>query len=249
MFLVDALSQSALQRQYWADFPMKPLLLLSALALLTAPVPATDSYEYKPGEYLLINHGLSPNKKYGLYAGETDNFHVFLFAMEGKSKRMIGPLTEIEAQLDTGAQAYRAEWSPDSRHVAVTYRADRHWLVMQLYHIENRRATPMEYPDLFDTAVPHFDAKAHEMENESQSETIVKWKSATQFVLTYTRNNYHVHHSPQQELGKFAKVENGGDSNDKDDLEVHFSAEALCELNDKDEIKILDLKPGKFLAE
>ena len=44
-----------------------------------------------------------------------------------------------DAILDTGPSAYHAVWSPDSRHVAMHFRSDRHVLTMLLYEIRGGR--------------------------------------------------------------------------------------------------------------
>ena len=226
---------------------MKPLLLLSLTwVAIASSALATDSYEYKPGEYLLIDHGLAPNKKLALYAGSEKGFSIFLFERDGKAKKKIGPLDDIAEPLDTGAQSFHAFWSPDSRHVVVTYRIDRHWLVAQLYRIEGRRAYPVRTPWLIDEVLKDFDRDTHEMGDNSHSQSVVTWKSPTQFILTETRDYYHVHENPEKRLGKFGKVENLGDTQDKSALSVAFSAVALCELAKDDSVKILELKPGKF---
>jgi len=226
---------------------MKALLLPIVLSCFLSPVFATAEHDYKPGEYLLIEKGLSPDKQYGLYAGQAgETFHIFLFSVEGKNKKKIGPLTEIEFRLDSAPEAFHAEWSPDSKHVAVTYRGDRHLMVMVVYRIENQRAYHVEIPSLFDTALPKFDREHYEMTDTSRGDVGLKWKGAKQFVLLETSHYWHVHKNPQKKMGKFGKVKSEGDAEDKSALGVEFSAEALCELTENDGVKILELKPGKF---
>jgi hypothetical protein len=121
---------------------LKSSILLILVAFATSAF-ATANYEYKPGEYVTITNGLSPDGRYSIAThGEGDfgydNWHVFL--MNAQTGKKIGPLEEITDPLDTAAEAYVAEWSPDSSKVAITYRAERHEAVKIVYRIANRRA-------------------------------------------------------------------------------------------------------------
>jgi hypothetical protein len=71
--------------------------------------------------------------------------------MAEPAHRKIMPLDDISSQnnLDTGPDAYHAQWSADSRHVAVGFRFDRHQVQRNLYAIENRRARLVAGPSLF----------------------------------------------------------------------------------------------------
>jgi hypothetical protein len=125
---------------------MKSFLRSSMLLLFVvfaASAFATSNYEYKPGEYVTITDGLSPDGRYAIAThgdGDLgyDNWHVYL--MNAQTGKKIGPLEEITDPLDTAADAYVAQWSPDSSTVAITYRADRHVAVKIVYRIANRRA-------------------------------------------------------------------------------------------------------------
>jgi hypothetical protein len=118
------------------------LLCLVVSSLLPSAF-ATSNYEYKPGEYVTIVDGVSPDHLYSIAAhGEGDmgydHFHVYL--MDGRTGKKIGPLEEISETLDTGADAFYAKWSADSGQVSITYRVDRHSAVAVVYRIANRRA-------------------------------------------------------------------------------------------------------------
>jgi hypothetical protein len=110
---------------------------------------ATVNYTYQPGEFVVIVDGRSPNGKYAIAAhgdGEDgyDNFHLYL--MDAKTWTKIRPLEEINEILDTGASAFYAQWSADSRRVSVTYRVDRHVAVKIRYRIADRRAYRVSGP-------------------------------------------------------------------------------------------------------
>jgi hypothetical protein len=122
-----------------------PLVTVAVLcSTFFAPkVQATSNHNYKPGEYVVIVQGRSPNGRYSIAShgdGELgyDNFHLYL--MDAKTGRKIGPLEEIKDTLDTGASAFYAQWSADSKRVSITYRIDRHVAVKVVYSIKNRRA-------------------------------------------------------------------------------------------------------------
>jgi hypothetical protein len=125
------------------------LAVFACLAFLSPPLQATSNYSYKPGEYVVIADGRSPDGQYSIAAhgdGDDgyDNFHIYL--MDARSGRKIGPLEEIKDALDTGADAFRAHWSADSRQASITYRVDRHVAVVIRYRIENGRAFRISGP-------------------------------------------------------------------------------------------------------
>ena len=120
------------------------------------------------------------------------------------TKKLIGQLEEVATGLDSAPDAYHAHWAPDSKHVGITSRADRHWADNAIYRIENRRAYPVKTPELICHAVPEFCQLTKELggaltedqiyaedtvgkpwkarQNSSYS-WIVKWISPTRFVL------------------------------------------------------------------
>src|SRR5207244_3771773 len=154
-------------------------------------------------------------------AGGWDGKHV-VFLMDARTKKKIGPLTEIEEPLDNAPDALHATWSPDSRHVAIMYREDRHLGVMKLYRIENRRAFIVDVPSLFGTVAPHFDRESFKMTATSRGTTGLVWKSPIQFELSETSHYWRVRGNPKAKLGKFIKIED-----DSDGRAVYFSAEAI----------------------
>ncbi|MEP6671550.1 MAG: hypothetical protein ABJF10_20475 [Chthoniobacter sp.] len=128
-------------------------VLRCALVLTTSTSTlalATSTYEYGANEYVTIEKGLSPDRKYAITAhggseAREERFHIYLTdAVTGKK---IGPLEEIGEFLDTGADAYCAKWSKDSDQVTIIYRIDRHEpLKVYSYHIANRRASLIKGP-------------------------------------------------------------------------------------------------------
>src|SRR5207302_11293030 len=102
-----------------------PLLLLCA-----EPVVATDNYSYKADEYAIISDGRSPDGRWSVAAhgeGEAgyENFDLYLIREPAREKPT--PLRTSDC-LDTNPLSIFAVWAPDSRHVALLNRSDRHVL-------------------------------------------------------------------------------------------------------------------------
>jgi hypothetical protein len=114
---------------------------------------ATSNQEYGPNEYAVIDGGLSPDRKYSIAAhgnGELGygNFHIYL--MNAVTGKKIGPLEEIKDNLDTGADAFYAKWSSDSKEVAIRYRIDRREALEVRYRIDKGRAYLIKGPSKSD---------------------------------------------------------------------------------------------------
>jgi len=131
---------------------IRQFALLAAFAcfpFLPPPLRATSNYTYKPGEYVVVADGRSPDGQYSIAAhgdGDEgyDNFHIYL--MDARSGRKIGPLEEIKDTLDTGADAFHAQWSADSHQVSISYRVDRRVVVVVRYRVDGRRAFRISGP-------------------------------------------------------------------------------------------------------
>lgn len=129
------------------------LFLIILFAGAVASVLATSNQEYGPNEYTVIDGGLSPDRKYSIAAhgsGELGygNFHIYLMnALTGKK---IGPLEEIKDNLDTGADAFYAKWSPNSTEVAIRYRIDRREALEVRYRMAKGRAYLLHGPSKSD---------------------------------------------------------------------------------------------------
>jgi hypothetical protein len=79
---------------------MEWLRLAGVICLAAFPqaVNATAEHSYRPGEYDLIDHGLSPNKEYAIMAhgdseGNPENLRLYLF--DAPNHHRIGPLEEV----------------------------------------------------------------------------------------------------------------------------------------------------------
>ena len=129
------------------------ILCICAIFISVTAVLATSNYHYGQNEYVTIASGISPDGKYAITAhgeGEEgyDHFHIFL--TDAVSGKKIGPLTEIVETLDTGADAFCAKWSNDSKTVTIVYRVDRLDRNLPLravsYRISERGAHRLEGP-------------------------------------------------------------------------------------------------------
>jgi hypothetical protein len=124
---------------------------------------ATAMYDYKPGQFLVIEHGTSPDKKFSIVAGENKAGEFGVYLRDAQTKKLIGQLEEVATELDSAADAFHAHWAPDSKHVGVFSRADRHLTRNVIYRIENRRAYVVETPELMCHAAPDFCALQKEL--------------------------------------------------------------------------------------
>ena len=220
-------------------------MLAALLALAVTPARATNNHEYAKGEYAIISDGLAPNKRLSLAShgeGEfgSDNFHVWLMAEP--AHRKIAALDDISSNnnLDTGPAAYHARWSADSRHVAVSFRSDRHALQLNLYQIENRRAHLVSGPSLF-RDVTSRDVDRHVNLRTSTSE--ITWTGPDRFRLREHRLFQTSDAGFMRRLGRFGKI---GDRLDDGGFFAEFSAEADCVLISGNRYRIVDLRVGKF---
>ena len=92
------------------------IILVGALTFaLLAQANATDAYDYKPGEFLVIHGGTSPNKKLSIVAGEKKTGEFAIYLRDAQTKKLIGRLEEVATDLDSAPYAYHAHWSPDSK--------------------------------------------------------------------------------------------------------------------------------------
>jgi hypothetical protein len=242
------------------------VMAAGALTLaLVAQANATATYDYKPGQFLVVDGGTSPDKKFSIVAGESKSGSFGIYLRDGQTKKLIGQLEEVATGLDSAPDAYRAHWSPDSKHVGVSSRDDRHLTRNIIYRIENRRAYVVETPQLMCHAVPEFCGLQKELggalaldsddyydrpwkvrQNESYSE-ITKWISTTRFVVSEESQWQVKERDPSATLGQYGEAEKleyeSGDSNDL--YHVWFDVEGECELLPADKTRVLSTQPVK----
>jgi hypothetical protein len=222
-----------------------PLVLAALPALAVAPAKATLEHTYARSEYAVIRDGRSPDGRKALAAhgdGESgrENFHVWLMAEP--AHRRIEALDDIgsDNNLDTGADAYHAFWSKDSREVAVTFRRERHEVELNLYSIEGRRAHLIAGPSLF-KEVTGRDVGEHD--DVRQRVPAIRWKGPARFVLREYRLFMTADPGFAGRLGAYGKVT---DRLDDGRLLVEFKAEADCVLMPHHRARVIDLKVSTF---
>ena len=240
-----------------------------ALSLaFVAHAAATTAYDYKPGEFVVIDGGTSPDGKFSIVGGENKAGEFGVYLRDAHTKKLIGKLEEVATGLDSAPDAYHAHWAPDSKHVGITSRADRHWADNIIYRIENRRAYPVETPQLLCNAVPAFcqltkelggvltsdqiyadsdTPKPWKVRQNSNYSAIVKWTSPTRFMIKEEVQFQVRDRDPTAELGKYGEVE----KLDPETLggiqayDVLVNAEGECELLAADKTRVLRTEPVK----
>jgi hypothetical protein len=226
---------------------------------------ATATHDYKSGQFLVIDSGTSPDKKFSIVAGESKAGEFGVYLRDAQSKKLIGELEEVSTGLDSAPDAYHAHWAPDSKHVGVSSRADRHLTRNVIYRIENRRAYVIETPQLMCHAVPDFCVLQKELggaltldsddyydkpwkvrQNESFSE-IRKWISPTRFMISEESQWQVRQRDPSAMLGQYGEAEKLEAESDESTAVYHvwFNAEGECELLPADETRVLSTQPIK----
>ena len=208
---------------------------------------ATSVYDYKPKEYVVVDGGLAPNKRFAIAANGYGSFHVYLMAEP--AHKPIAALASIDndAILDTGPSAYHAVWSPDSRHVAMHFRSDRHVLTMLLYEIRDGRPHLTDTPSLFGAATKLPDS-SDDFEIRSDV-TYLTWLSPMTFALKEQRTleikapglpkTWAIWQAGRRR-GRRRRRQSAGAAFHQ------FSAEATCQVVPGRGYRILDIKPGAF---
>lgn len=220
-------------------------VLAAVIVLGLTPARATDSHDYAPDEYAIIRDGLAPNKRVSLashgpdenYKGE---FHVWLMAEPAHRKLARLPGIGPGGILDTGPNAYHAFWSADSRHVAVTYRSERHVVEFELYGVEGGRARRVSGPSLFKDVTSR---DVRRGEDQRRGVPQFEWKGNGRFLLRESRLFVTSDAGLLRMLGRYGQI---GDKRDDGSFFVEFSAEADCILVPGNRYRIVDLRVGKF---
>jgi len=241
--------------------------MTAAVALILAFVAhagATATYDYKPGEFLVIDGGTSPDKKLSIVTGENKAGKFGVYLRDAHTRQLIGQLEEVATGLDSAPDAYHAHWAPDSKHVGITSRADRHWADNAIYRIENRRAYSVHSPELLCHAVPEFYSLTKELglteeignfgdcdnppckvHQRSFYSEIVKWISPTRFVVKEVSQFQVRDRDPSDLLGQYGEKLEHKTYEPGDVYHVWFKAEGECELLQGDKTRVVSTRPVK----
>ena len=219
-------------------------VVAAPLALAAAPARATSEHDYAGGEYAIIRDGLSPDKRLSLAAhgdgeGGHGKFHVWLMAEP--AHRRIMRLDDIgsENNLDTAPDAYHAQWSADSRHVAVGFRFDRYQVQLNIYNIENHRAYLVRGPGLFKEVTSRSIVNDDDVRRSIPE---IEWTGPQRFVLRENHLFKTADPGFVRMLGRYGKVT---DKLDDGHMMIEFAAEADCVLLPGNRYRVVDLRVGK----
>lgn len=219
---------------------------------------ATDWYDYKPAELLVVKGGNSPGKEFSIVSGKNESGKFGIYLMDAQTKKVITKLEEVSTGLDTGPGAYRAHWSPDSKHVGISSRSDRHQMDNVIYRIEKRRTYLVPTPKLICHAIPDFCRLTEELTGPTASESdtqwkaretmyyseIMKWTSPTRFVVDEQAHWQVKERDPAATVGKYGEVEKL-EPGTTDVYDIAFDAEGECELLPADKARVISTHPGK----
>jgi hypothetical protein len=127
---------------------MRHLVFLFVVAVASAAL-GSSVHEYKSDEYLPIVRGVSPDGRYAIAAHGSSNYYGYegfqLHLIDAKTHKPLAGLREPkEPFVDTGADAYCADWSADSKQVSVTFRAERHLAVRLRFRITDGHVHQIE---------------------------------------------------------------------------------------------------------
>jgi len=225
---------------------------LVLMALGAAPARATAEHDYKANERLIIDSGLAPNKSYAIRAGLAGNTFGFFLTSE-PSHKVAARLDGIGADdmLDTAPDALHAIWAPDSRHVAIVFRTERHVLTMWLYGIDGRHAKLVAAGDLLDEIT-----KGKQIAIDDYSlrlRTIaITWQDPRHFQLT----EKWIFDAPDRKLaaavGSYGKESPNDNYTEKGDdgkpawTFVDVAVDADCEIGPDNRLRVITTKPGTF---
>ena len=240
--------------RHWCLRGMEWLRLAAVICLAAFPqaVNATAEHSYRPGEYDLIDHGLSPNKEYAIMAhgdseGNPENLRLYLF--DAPNHHRIGPLEEVhDAGLDTAAEAFHAQWSADSRHVALSYRTDRHINALVIYRIEGHRAYLVTGPKLVAVVAPGLPPEIVQ-DNAISHDTMLEWLDQSRFRITEEGFLRPISEEAAKAFGGFGVLEPGKPADPSGERGLSFSIEAVCTLTGQDRYSVTTIQPGPRPAE
>ncbi len=226
------------------------LLLLTVCA--ATPACATAEYDYKTNERWIIDGGLAPNKKLAISVGLAADKGPYFFVTVEPAHKVAARLEGIDLELDTAPEALHAIWAPDSKHVAVIFRTERHVLTMWLYAVDGRRAELVATDDLLDQvikgkqiAIDDYSLRLRTME--------ITWQNAQRFQLI----EKWIFDAPDRKLaqaaGSFGKEspndnykETGDDGKPKWAF-VDIAVDADCETTPGNRFHVIATRPGTFV--
>jgi hypothetical protein len=231
------------------SFTVQAVAIAVVLTCALVQVHATSNYTYKKDEYPVIQGGYAPNKLLSVAShgnGEDgyDDFHLYLMAEPAHTKISQLPAIGPDDVLDTGPDAYEARWSPDSQHVAVVFRSDRHIGTLRLYQIRDGRPQLIRGPDLLREVIKNaaISSKGYDLRSRGLE---LSWLGPTRFKLEDSRTFRVSSPALARILGSFGRESTVQDAEGTKRF-VDFSVEAVCELVPGGKYRVVEPKPGRF---
>ena len=208
---------------------------------------ATANCTYGPHEYKIVSAGMSPDHRFSIRAhgegeGGYDNFHLYLFAEPAHKK--IGPLEEVTDNLDTCADAIKAEWSRDSQHVSVSWRIAHHSDRIALYRIANRRAYPVAVPSVVDEAMKSLHASLKPFVGDNSDIHEFQWLTPTRFEVTEDSSAWVSDPKRYKDLAGSFFDNDGKPDPDSGKVVEEFGGMMTCELAAGDKCRVVSVHPG-----
>ena len=74
---------------------MREAVVLALSLAFVGHARATAMYDYKPGEFLVIDGGTSPDKKFSIVSGENKAGEFGVYLRDAQTKKLIGQLEEV----------------------------------------------------------------------------------------------------------------------------------------------------------
>src|SRR5947207_11481798 len=209
------------------------------LLLCAEPVVATDNYSYKADEYATISGGRSPDGRWSVAAhGEGEagygNFDLYLMREPAHEKPV--PLRTRDC-LDTAPLSIIAVWAPDSKHVALLNRSDRHVLDVRLFAVADGKMQPIKVPLLFDVVGKQSLKQGVHYELFSRLYRLT-WQQADRFILQESDTLDAAEPIFDAGLESYSTLDRLGSER----VFTEFSAEATCEIRAKGELHLVAVK-------
>jgi hypothetical protein len=219
-----------------------PCILL-CFAILTSQTRtfATADWQYKVGQFVSIENGLSPNQAYTVAAHEDERGSFGIFLVNARTKKNLGPLQQVAEFFDTAPAAFHAEWAPDSRHLAIWYRVHRHLNRLAIYRVENDRAYSITGPSLLLRVSPELATAESRIDVAFHS---LKWQTSSRFLLHEEGIIRHVSARILQALGSFGQLDTAS-AQPAAVPSANYAIDATCELAPDDRYRILTVTPAK----
>lgn len=225
--------------------PLKARIWLLLLSLLSArPVTATDNYSYRDGEYAVISGGQSPDGRWSIAAHGSDPYGdkgFGLYLMREPAHKKLAPLGTTD-HLDTGPLSIIGLWAPDSRHVAVLHRTDRHILELRLFAVANGKVQAVDVPSLVNSiGRQHLKPDVHhELLGRFYR---VTWQQPDRLTLEEFDGFDAAEPIFSAGLEDYLIVNRAGAKRTFTD----FSATAVCKITGNGKLRVLDVRPlGKW---